>query len=137
MTNFLTHIRVSHPRHRPFTACLQCAVRSSLPVSSHSKKQNPRVFSPGVLLISQCSVQLHNSPMDPGIFPSGVRSYDRLLIANQEEGIKPACLAIEQCCLIYVTLFILLSNLPLSFIHCIIAAYVLIIHLFSLVVNHY
>jgi len=74
---------------------------------------------------------------DPGVFPSGVRSYDRLLIANQEVGIKPACLAIEQCCLIYDTLFILLSNLPLSFIRYLIAAYVLIILSLLLVVNHY
>ena len=77
--------------------------------------------------------------MDPGEIPSGVRSYDRLLIANQEVGIKPACLAIEQlCCLITLIVFISVFQFPKKvYINSTIAVYVLIIQLFSLAVNPY
>ena len=69
---------------------------------------------------------------------SGVRSYDRLpqLIADQLEAITPACLGIVlNCwCLLNDCILFLFKNL-LFYIDSTIAAYVLIIQLFSSVVN--
>jgi len=60
------------------------------------KTKNPRVLILGSFKVIKCMFYIYTlTPSRTLLIPSGVRSFDRLIIAYQEVGIKPACLAME------------------------------------------
>ena len=102
---------------------------------SNLKNRNPRVFSPGVLW--SVVVYFYTTVLRDPWQISGVRSYDRLPHStdNQLEATKPACLGIALNCWCLLNDCILFLFKTFVYIDSTIAVYVLIIQLFSSVVN--